>query len=152
MHYLVLDGSEFRHIEEDKGLEMALGNLDINTLERIDNFNPDKPNVQVGHRKLLSQSAEIQCESKESMCFQRCKARSNSWNGSAASTGPSIWSRGFTPTPAGSAPRPAASPDRPPSTRGKERVVSLGGLKLPSREQQVKRSREGELPGLCAAL
>ncbi|XP_037543965.1 exonuclease 1 [Nematolebias whitei] len=106
------------NLEEDKGLEMALGNLDVNTLERIDNFNPDKPNVQ------------------------RCKARSNSWNDSPTSAGSSIWSRGFTPASGGSSPRPAASPDRPPSTRGREGVVSLGGLKLPSRELQVKRPRE----------
>uniref|UniRef100_A0A3Q3ANL0 Exonuclease 1 n=1 Tax=Kryptolebias marmoratus TaxID=37003 RepID=A0A3Q3ANL0_KRYMA len=109
------------NLEEDKGLDMALGNLDINTMERIDDFNPDKPSVQ------------------------RCKARSSSWNGSPASAGPSIWSTGFTPASAGSPPPPrcpAASPDRPPSTRGKERVIGLDGLKLPSRELQVKRPRE----------
>lgn len=32
---------------DQQGLQMALGNLDINTMERIDNFNPDAPPAQV---------------------------------------------------------------------------------------------------------
>uniref|UniRef100_A0A673BE04 Exonuclease 1 n=1 Tax=Sphaeramia orbicularis TaxID=375764 RepID=A0A673BE04_9TELE len=109
------------HIGDDKGLQMALGNLDIYTLEKIDDFNPDKPVTQV------------------------CKARSRSWNDRPSSSGPStssIWSRGFK---AASAPTagPASSPDRPPSNRGKERVISLDAVRLPCRELQVKRPREG---------
>ncbi|XP_030011879.1 LOW QUALITY PROTEIN: exonuclease 1-like [Sphaeramia orbicularis] len=108
------------HIGDDKGLQMALGNLDIYTLEKIDDFNPDKPVTQV------------------------CKARSRSWNDCPSSSGPStssIWSRGFK---AASAPTagPASSPDRPPSNRGKERVISLDAVRLPCRELQVKRPRE----------
>uniref|UniRef100_A0A3P8S179 Exonuclease 1 n=1 Tax=Amphiprion percula TaxID=161767 RepID=A0A3P8S179_AMPPE len=105
------------NLGDDKGLQMALGNLDINTMERIDDFNPDQP---------------IQ---------QQRKPRSHSWNDSRVSTGSSIWSKGFTPTSAGPS-QPAALTDRPPSTRGKERVVSLDGLRLSCRELQVKRPRE----------
>ncbi|CAK6973679.1 exonuclease 1 [Scomber scombrus] len=108
------------NVGDEKGLQMALGNLDINTMERIDNFSPDKPMAQPS------------------------KPRSKSWNtspASTASTGPSIWSRSFRPASA-APPQPATSPERPPSTRGKERVISLDGLRLPCRELQVKRPRE----------
>ncbi|XP_034070913.1 exonuclease 1 [Gymnodraco acuticeps] len=105
------------NLGDDKGSQMALGNLDINTLERIDDFSPDKPIQQLS------------------------KPRSRSWNSSAAPTGPSIWSGGLKAACV-APPRPAASPDRPSSTRGKERVVSLVGLRLPCRELQVKRPRE----------
>uniref|UniRef100_A0AAX7TB20 Exonuclease 1 n=1 Tax=Astatotilapia calliptera TaxID=8154 RepID=A0AAX7TB20_ASTCA len=105
------------HLGDDKGLQMALGNLDINSMERIDDFSPDKP------------------------IPQQCKSRSHSWNYSPASTGPSIWSRGFTPATAAPA-RPPTSPDRPPSTRGKKRVINLDGLRIPCRELQVKRPGE----------
>ncbi|XP_011482441.1 exonuclease 1 isoform X1 [Oryzias latipes] len=92
---------------DDRGLEMALGNLDFNTMERIDDFSPDNP--------------------------QQGKHRTNSWKGSPASSGGSIWSRGFTPAPP---PQAAASPHRPPPTRGQERVISVDRL------LQVKRPRE----------
>ncbi|XP_026046654.1 exonuclease 1 isoform X3 [Astatotilapia calliptera] len=101
------------HLGDDKGLQMALGNLDINSMERIDDFSPDKP------------------------IPQQCKSRSHSWNYSPASTGPSIWSRGFTPATAAPA-RPPTSPDRPPSTRGKKRVINLDGLRIPCRELQTQ--------------
>ncbi|XP_069578545.1 exonuclease 1 [Brachyistius frenatus] len=105
------------NLGDDKGLQMALGNLDINTMERIDDFCPDKPSQQLR------------------------KPRSRSWSASPASSGPSIWSGGFTPPSAGP-PHLKAPADRPPSTRGKERVVGLQGLRLPCRELQVKRLRE----------
>ncbi|XP_041865525.1 exonuclease 1 [Melanotaenia boesemani] len=105
------------NLGDDKGLEMALGNLDIHTMEKIDDFNPDKVNPQLR------------------------KPRSQSWKNAPACTGTSIWTRGFKQAAAGP-PQPAASPDRPPSTRGKERVVGLNGLRLPCRELQVKRPRD----------
>lgn len=40
---LVLNCCIFSNIGDKKGLQMALGNLDPNTLEQIDNFCPDKP-------------------------------------------------------------------------------------------------------------
>ncbi|XP_068424462.1 exonuclease 1 [Clinocottus analis] len=106
------------NLGDDKGLQMALGNLDINTMERIDDFSPDRAAAQLP------------------------KPRSGSWSASPAPTGPSIWTGGVKPA-AGAAPRPAASPERPPaSTRGKERLVGLAGLRRASRELQVKRPRE----------
>ncbi|KAK2922298.1 exonuclease 1 isoform X1 [Channa argus] len=105
------------NVGDDKGLQMALGNLDLNTMERIDDFSPDKPIQQFS------------------------KPRSRSWNGLVAPVGPSIWSRDFKPASA-SPPSSAATPDRPTSTRGKERVISPDSLRLPCREVQVKRPRE----------
>ncbi|MEQ2215353.1 hypothetical protein XENOCAPTIV_000053, partial [Xenoophorus captivus] len=101
------------NLGDDKGLDVALGNLDINTMERIDDFSPDHP--------------------------QSCKARSHNWGNSPASAGISIWSKSFTPASAGPS-CPAAYPEKPPSTRGKERVMSLEHLRLQDREQ--KRPRE----------
>ncbi|KAF0027628.1 hypothetical protein F2P81_020369 [Scophthalmus maximus] len=109
------------NVGDDKGLQMALGNLDINTMERIDNFCPDRP------------------------VPQKSKRHSHRWNDSPAPTRPSIWSAGFKPAPAAPpcSAAAAASPDRASSaTRGKERVVGLDGLRLPCRELQVKRPRE----------
>ncbi|XP_068574550.1 exonuclease 1 [Cebidichthys violaceus] len=106
------------NLGDDKGLQMALGNLDINTMERIDDFSPDKPVPQLS------------------------KARSRSWNRSPAPAGPSVWSGGLKPAAVAPPSPSAASPDRPSSTRGKERTISLGALMLSSRELQVKRPRE----------
>ncbi|XP_055758216.1 exonuclease 1 isoform X1 [Salvelinus fontinalis] len=109
-----------RNLGDCKGLQVALGNLDINTMERIDDFNPDATNVKP------------------------VKPRSRDWNDSQetrASTHPSIWSRGYIPGTL-SASQPVGSPQRPPSTRGKERVISVQGLRLPHKNTQVKRPRE----------
>lgn len=46
-YHLNLDDYESSNLGDDKGLQMAIGNLDINTLERIDDFNPDKALPQV---------------------------------------------------------------------------------------------------------
>uniref|UniRef100_A0A8C7VGP1 Exonuclease 1 n=1 Tax=Oncorhynchus mykiss TaxID=8022 RepID=A0A8C7VGP1_ONCMY len=108
-----------RNLGDCKGLQVALGNLDINTMERIDDFNPDATNP--------------------------VKPRSRDWNDSQetrASTHPSIWSRGYIPGTF-SASQPVGSPQRPPSTRGKERLISMQGLRLPHKNTQViKRPRE----------
>uniref|UniRef100_A0A8C7PH12 Exonuclease 1 n=1 Tax=Oncorhynchus mykiss TaxID=8022 RepID=A0A8C7PH12_ONCMY len=113
-----------RNLGDCKGLQVALGNLDINTMERIDDFNPDATNVKP------------------------VKPRSRDWNDSQetrASTHPSIWSRGYIPGTF-SASQPVGSPQRPPSTRGKERLISMQGLRLPHKNTQViKRPREGEI-------
>ncbi|XP_066527198.1 exonuclease 1 isoform X2 [Hoplias malabaricus] len=107
-------------IGDGKGLEMALGNLDINTMERIDDFNPDAPPTQL------------------------LKApRSRSWHDSCESQSfpqGSIWRRGY--VPGSSKPQTSSSPVRPPPMLGKEKLVSLQALKLPSREPQVKRPRD----------
>ncbi|XP_059215191.1 exonuclease 1 isoform X2 [Centropristis striata] len=105
------------NVGDDKGLQMALGNLDINTMKKIDDFSPDKP---------ISQ-----------------RSKSHSWDRSPAATRPSVWSGGLKPASV-APPQSAACPDRPPSTRGKERTISLAGLRLPCRGLQVKRPREDD--------
>lgn len=40
---------------------MALGNLDINTMERIDNFSPDTPMTQVSHQLKSKRDDENKC-------------------------------------------------------------------------------------------
>ncbi|KAM6956611.1 exonuclease 1 [Aplochiton taeniatus] len=111
-----------RNVGDAKGFQMALGNLDIHTMEQIDDFNPDTNNVQP------------------------TKPRSRSWNDPKASQPSgqsSIWRRGYTPGSLSPVTRPplASSPERPLTTRGKERVISLQGLRLPCRESQAKRPR-----------
>uniref|UniRef100_A0A3P9PZ75 Exonuclease 1 n=1 Tax=Poecilia reticulata TaxID=8081 RepID=A0A3P9PZ75_POERE len=105
------------NLGDDKGLDMALGNVDINTMERMDDFSPDSPRPPV------------------------CKARSNSWSSCPAVAGLSIWSKSFTPGSA-APPCPDVSTEKPPSTRGQERVISLDHLRLQHREQPLKRLRE----------
>ncbi|KAG9344612.1 hypothetical protein JZ751_011284 [Albula glossodonta] len=87
------------NVGDEKGLQMALGNIDINTMQKIDDYNPDMAQV-------------------------------------------SIWSKGY--TPGGILSSMPSIPDSPekPSTRGKERLIQVHGLKLPHRELQVKRPRE----------
>ncbi|XP_061767086.1 exonuclease 1 isoform X2 [Nerophis ophidion] len=102
------------HLGDNTALQMALGNLDINTQEKIDDFDPDIP---------MAQSA---------------KQRSHSWNENRVSTQLSIWSRKMKGVPA---PQPATALDRPPSTRGKERIISLAGVGLPLKNVQAKRPR-----------
>lgn len=108
------------NVGDKQGLQMALGNLDINTMEKIDDFNPDAP------------------------VTRPVKApRSRGWGDPApvtASPRVSIWSRGYVPSSV--QPQTPSSPQRPPQTRGKEAVMSLRGLKLPNREPQVKRPRD----------
>lgn len=44
---LALVDSYFSHFEEEIELQLAMGNLDIESLERIDDFNPDKSTTKV---------------------------------------------------------------------------------------------------------
>lgn len=45
----ILDDLGCSNLGDDTGLQMALGNLDINTMEKIDDFRPDNPVRQVSH-------------------------------------------------------------------------------------------------------
>ncbi|XP_067310704.1 exonuclease 1 isoform X1 [Pseudorasbora parva] len=108
------------NVGDESGLEMALGNLDINTMKRIDDFNPDAPRTQPSKA-----------------------ARSSTWNDKCDKSGSlqmSIWSKNY--EPGGTQPQSPTSPKRPPPTRGKERIVSVQNLKLPQRASQVKRPHE----------
>lgn len=40
--FVILDKLKHSRVGGDKDLQMAVGNLDLNTLERIDHFDPDK--------------------------------------------------------------------------------------------------------------
>ena len=75
------------------------------------------------------------------------KPRSRSWNDrqdNKTLQQASIWSKRYVP---GLTNAPSASPVREKlsPTKGKERVVSVKGLKLPHKEPQVKRPREGKV-------
>ncbi|XP_030643341.1 exonuclease 1 [Chanos chanos] len=109
------------HVGDSKGLQMALGNLDIHTMERIDDFNPDAP-----------QTRPVKA------------GRSRSWNEaqekSACPQG-SIWSRGYVPGQT-QVTQSSSSPQRAQPSQRKEMVIGLKGLKLPHKEPQVKRPRE----------
>ncbi|XP_035388854.1 exonuclease 1 isoform X2 [Electrophorus electricus] len=103
------------NIGDQQGLQMALGNLDLNTLEKIDNFSPDAPPAQPSKAP-----------------------PSRGWGDGrvlSARTVGSIWSRGY--VPGTTEPQTPASPITPPPTWGKARMVAMQGLKL-----QVKRPRE----------
>ncbi|XP_061084540.1 exonuclease 1 [Conger conger] len=108
-----------RNVGDVKGLQMALGNMDINTMQKIDDYNPDTA--------------------------QPAKPRSRSWNDSKENRslpGSSIWRKGYSAGgPSPSLPPMCGSPERP-TTKGKQRVVHLQGLRLPHRELPVKRPRE----------
>ncbi|XP_026141368.1 exonuclease 1 [Carassius auratus] len=108
------------NVGDEKGLEMALGNMDINTMQRIDDFNPDAPYTQPSKA-----------------------ARSSSWNDRCDKNVPlqkSIWSKNY--EPGSTQPTKPTTPKRPPPTRGKEKIISVQSLKMPQRESQVKRPRE----------
>ncbi|XP_043119398.1 exonuclease 1 isoform X2 [Puntigrus tetrazona] len=108
------------NVGDEKGLEMALGNVDINTMQRIDDFNPDTPYTQPSKA-----------------------ARSSSWNDRCGKNVPlqiSIWSKNY--EPGITQPKSPTTPKRPPPTRGKEKIITVQSLKMPQRESQVKRPRE----------
>ncbi|XP_072546647.1 exonuclease 1 [Salminus brasiliensis] len=109
------------NVGDKQGLQMALGNVDINTMERIDHFDPDAPLVK-----------PVKAPRSRGWS-DRCEAQSL--------THGSIWSRGYKPGTS-SQPPTQSSPHRPTPTLGKERLVTVKGLKLPNREPQVKRPRE----------
>ncbi|XP_016091854.1 exonuclease 1-like [Sinocyclocheilus grahami] len=108
------------NVGDERGLEMALGNLDINTMQRIDDFNPDAHYTQPTKA-----------------------ARSSSWNDRCDKSGPlqmSIWSKNY--KPCSTQPKSPTTPKRQTLTLGKERIVSVQSLKLPQKESQVKRPCE----------
>lgn len=113
-----------------------MGNLDIETLERIDDFNPDKSITKVQRTfKHLSRWMKEQPTFLQ-MSFQVSKGRSSSWTESVSSTGPSIWRRDFQTS------QPPS--DGSSSTKDKEKETGMDVLRQPCRELQMKRPREGD--------
>ncbi|XP_069464243.1 exonuclease 1 [Ambystoma mexicanum] len=110
-----------RNIGDHAAFQIAIGNKDINTMEQIDNYNPDN-----------SQSSQ---------------PKSRRWSDSAADRSTifssSIWNRSYRPSILNTSTSPTQCKEaEKPSTKGIEKVISTKGLKLPRKEQVVKRPRE----------
>uniref|UniRef100_UPI00398ECA35 exonuclease 1 n=1 Tax=Pristiophorus japonicus TaxID=55135 RepID=UPI00398ECA35 len=110
------------HFGDEKALNIALGNIDINNLETIDDYNP--------------------------RTFQIPPKRTSGWNDKASKQKVphmlSIWSKEYRPYGNQlSVPKAQISPEKP-CTRGIEKVISIKRLKLPNREMLAKRPREDE--------
>nr|XP_031360391.1 exonuclease 1 [Lonchura striata domestica] len=104
-----------RHVGDDTAFQIAVGNIDINTMEQIDSYNPD-----------MAQSVQ---------------QRSCGWNDRRDNHVNSIWSReykfGLTEDPA---PPKVHFPEKP-LTKGMEKIISVKGLKLAGKELFSKRPR-----------
>lgn len=111
------------HFGNEKALHIALGNIDIKTLEFIDNFNP----------------CTLQIPPKRSSGW-----RNNEANKQRALHMLSIWSKNYRPYGNHlSVPKPEQSPEKP-CTKGMEKVISIQHFKLPKRVILAKRAREDE--------
>ncbi|KAM9297083.1 exonuclease 1 [Morus bassanus] len=104
-----------RHFGDGTAFQIAIGNIDIDTMEQIDNYNPDTA--------------------------QPVQQRSCGWNDRHANHVNSIWSRDYKVDPhADTVPHKRHSLEKP-TTKGIEKIISVKGLKLPSKEFLAKRPR-----------
>ncbi|NXU59765.1 EXO1 Exonuclease, partial [Turnix velox] len=104
-----------RHLGDVTAFQIAIGNIDIDTMEQIDNYNPDS--AQPVHQ------------------------RRSSWNDRQSNNVNSIWSRDYKPGPnADAVPHKMHLPEKP-TTRGMEKIISVKNLKLPGKEFLSKRPR-----------
>ncbi|NXO55936.1 EXO1 Exonuclease, partial [Aramus guarauna] len=104
-----------RHFGDDTAFQIAIGNIDIDTMEQIDNYNPDTA--------------------------QLLQRRSCGWNDRQANHVNSIWSRDYKLDPkADTVPHKLHLLEKP-TTRGMEKIISVKGLKLPGKELLAKRPR-----------
>ncbi|XP_078085697.1 exonuclease 1 [Mustelus asterias] len=111
------------HFGDEKALHIALGNIDVNTSETLDDYNPHT--------------------------CQLPARRSRGWNDTEnnkqkVSHMLSIWSKEY--RPCGNqllVPKAQITPEKP-CTRGIEKVINIKRLKLPNRAMTAKRPREGE--------
>ncbi|XP_075780952.1 exonuclease 1 isoform X2 [Pelodiscus sinensis] len=112
-----------RHIGDAAAFQIALGNKDIDTLQQIDDYNPD--------------------------ASQPSQPRSRGWNDRTASQKlycvNSIWSRDYKPDHNTDVTTCSTHFLEKSTTKGIEKIISIRGLKLPSKELLVKRSRSEEL-------
>ncbi|NWW24147.1 EXO1 Exonuclease, partial [Falcunculus frontatus] len=104
-----------RHVGDDTAFQIAIGNIDISTMEQIDNYNPDTA--------------------------QPVQQRSCGWNDRRDNHVNSIWSREykFGPTE-DTAPLKIHFPEKP-TTKGMEKIINVKGLKLAGKELLAKRPR-----------
>lgn len=104
-----------RHFGDSTGFQIALGNIDIDTMEQIDNYNPDTA--------------------------QPVQQRSHGWNDKRANHVNSIWSKDYKLGPStDDAPHTTHLPEKS-TTKGIEKIISIKGLKLPGKELFTKRQR-----------
>ncbi|XP_027540104.1 exonuclease 1 isoform X2 [Neopelma chrysocephalum] len=104
-----------RHFGDDTAFQIAIGNIDINTMEQIDNYNPDTA--------------------------QLVQQRSCGWNDRRDNHVNSIWSREYKFGPTEDTVPPKMHLLDKPTTKGMEKIISVKGLKLPGKELLAKRSR-----------
>uniref|UniRef100_A0A8C5TRF5 Exonuclease 1 n=1 Tax=Malurus cyaneus samueli TaxID=2593467 RepID=A0A8C5TRF5_9PASS len=101
-----------RHFGDGTAFQIAIGNIDINTMEQIDNYNPDT-----------------------------AQQRSCGWNDQHGNHVNSIWSREYKFSPTEDTAPPKIHFPEKPTTKGMEKIISVKGLKLPGKELLVKRPR-----------
>ncbi|XP_059691054.1 exonuclease 1 [Gavia stellata] len=104
-----------RHFGDGTAFQIAIGNIDIDTMEQIDNYNPDTA--------------------------QPVQQRSCGWNDRHANHVNSIWNRDYKLGPnADTVPHKMHLLEKP-TTKGMEKIISVKGLKLPGKELLAKRPR-----------
>ncbi|XP_051470534.1 exonuclease 1 [Apus apus] len=104
-----------RHFGDGTAFQIAIGNIDIDTMEQIDNYDPDTA--------------------------QPVQQRSRGWNDRCDNHVNSIWSRDYKLNPnADTVPQKICLPEKP-TTRGMEKIISVKGLKLSGKELLAKRPR-----------
>ncbi|NWH58696.1 EXO1 Exonuclease, partial [Geococcyx californianus] len=104
-----------RHFGDNTAFQIAIGNLDIDTMEQIDNYNPD--------------------------AAQPVQQRSSDWNDRHANHGNSIWSSNYKLDSNAETVTHKIHLLEKPTTRGMEKIISVKRLKLPSKQVLVKRPR-----------
>ncbi|NXD93792.1 EXO1 Exonuclease, partial [Chaetorhynchus papuensis] len=104
-----------RHVGDDTAFQIAIGNIDISTMEQIDNYNPDTT--------------------------QPVQQRSCGWNDRRDNHVNSIWSREYKFGPTEDTAPPKMHFPEKPTTKGMEKIISIKGLKLAGKELLAKRPR-----------
>ncbi|NXK57389.1 EXO1 Exonuclease, partial [Sylvietta virens] len=104
-----------RHVGDDTAFQIAIGNIDINTMEQIDTYNPDTA--------------------------QPVQQRSCGWNDRRDNHVNSIWSREYKFGPSEDPAPPKMHFPEKPITKGMEKIISVKGLKLAGKELLAKRPR-----------
>ncbi|NXC39028.1 EXO1 Exonuclease, partial [Penelope pileata] len=104
-----------RRFGDGTAFQIAVGNIDIDTMEQIDNYNPDTA--------------------------QPVQQRSHGWNDRRTNDINSIWSRDYRLGPStDTVPHVTHLPEKS-TTKGIEKMISIKGLKLPGKELLAKRRR-----------
>ncbi|NXE89578.1 EXO1 Exonuclease, partial [Menura novaehollandiae] len=104
-----------RHFGDGTAFQIAIGNIDIDTMEQIDNYNPDST--------------------------QPVQQRSCGWNDRRDNHVNSIWSREYKFGPTEDTAPPKIHFLEKPTTKGMEKIISVKGLNLPGKELLAKKPR-----------